>query len=59
MTVIASKCAGCGEWHETLGHVLWGDGTAWLCGRCMTWYRQLRTRPETLYLHWPPPKDGR
>jgi hypothetical protein len=54
------RCPGCGEWHDVLGQVLWGDSTAWLCGKCLNedqGYRWLRIRPESLHLHWSLPVE--
>jgi hypothetical protein len=52
-----TRCIGCGEWHDVFGRVIWGDTTTLLCGKCVAWYRHLRTRPESLNLHWSPPEN--
>jgi len=56
--VTPRRCAGCGQWHDVLGAVIWGDAVGHLCSACIAYYRQLRMRPESLHLHWAPPLEA-
>jgi hypothetical protein len=50
------RCSGCTRWADVITTVVWGDRIGQLCATCAFYYKALRLRPESRYLHWESPE---